>query len=356
MIPPLRLSFLLLSAVALGIGCNKSDEQAIRTYPAPKDAPAPAMVDAGGQGDSDEGTSDVAMPQPHGGVQWTLPAGWKEVPSTEKIRLATFQVSADDPTAVVTLVNMGPQELAPNLGRWADQLHLSASDAELLRAVSKEQIGAASADVAQLTGPADGTNPPKSILAALVPHGRLTLIVKLWAPAAVVSAHKANFESFLHSLRFADEQTQPDAPQISSSPASQRLAKWTAPPGWVEVQNPSQVRVLSFRVGPSENAADAAVEKFPAGVLAEWVPNLNRWRGQVGLEPAADPNSAKGSEVSVGGRPGQLYEFVGPSKALLIAIVRKGDAAWFFKLQGPGDVVTSQKAAFVDFLKSVQFE
>ena len=354
MIPPLRLSFLLLSAVALGIGCDKSDDQAIRTYAAPKDAPAPAMVDVGGQADSDEGTSDVAMSRPGGGVQWTLPADWKEVPSTEKIRLATFQVSADDPTAVVTLVNMGTQELAPNLRRWADQLHLSASDAELLRAVSKEQVGAASADVAQLTGPDDGTNPPKSILAALVPHGRLTLIVKLWAPTAIVDSQKANFESFLHSLRFADEQ--PQTPQISSSPTGQRLAKWTAPAGWVEQENPSASRVLSFRVGPSANPADAAVERFSAGVLAEWEPNVNRWRGQVGLDPAADANSIKASDVSIGGRPGQLYEFIGPSKALLIAIVRQGDAAWFFKLHGSGDVVTSQKAAFVDFLKSVQFE
>lgn len=356
MIPPLRLSFLLLLAAALGIGCNKSDEQAIRTYPAPKDAPAPAMVDAGGQADSDGAPSDVATPQPPAGVHWTLPAGWKEVPSAEKMRLATFQVYADDPTAVVTLVNMGPQELAPNLRRWADQLHLTATDTELLGAVSKEQVAGASADVAQLTGPDDGANPPKSILAALVPQGGLTLIVKLWAPTAIVASQKANFESFLHSLRFGDEQTQPEAPQISSSPAGQRLAKWTAPPGWVEVQNPSQVRVLSFRAGPSDNPADAAVERFPAGVLAEWAPNLNRWREQVGLGPVADVNSAKGSEVSVGGSTGQLYEFIGPSKALLIAIVKQGDAAWFFKLQGPGDVVTSQKAAFVDFLKSVQFE
>lgn len=356
MIPPLRFSFLLLSALALGIGCNKSDEQAIRTYAAPKDAPVPAMVDAGGQADSDGGASEAAMPQPQAGVQWTLPAGWKEAPSAEKLRLATFQVSADDPSAVVTLVNLGPQELAPNLRRWADQLHLGASDSELLRAVSKEQVAGASAEVAHLTGPSDGVNPPKSILAALVPHDGSTLIVKLWAPAAVVSAQKGNFETFLHSLRFGDEQPQPETSQLPSSSGGQRLAKWTAPPGWVEVANPSQVRVLSFRVGPSENPADAAVEKFPAGVLAEWAPNLNRWRGQAGLEPVADANSAKGLDVSVGQRPGQLYEFMGPSKALLIAIVRQGDAAWFFKLQGPSDVVAGQRAAFVDFLKSVQFE
>ena len=137
---------------------------------------------------------------------------------------------------------------------------------------------------------------------------------------------------------------------------------WKLPEGWIEMPA-GQMRVASFNVkGPDGKQADVSVIPLPGAAGGDFA-NVNRWRGQVGLQPVSEEELAKLAEsVEVGDQPAKLYAQIGKSPGtaeetgILGVILHRDDMAWFFKMTGAGVVVSQQKAAFVDFLKSVKFE
>ncbi|MFO1478120.1 MAG: hypothetical protein U1F98_15900 [Verrucomicrobiota bacterium] len=135
---------------------------------------------------------------------------------------------------------------------------------------------------------------------------------------------------------------------------------WTLPSGW-EQQTPGEMRVASFSVKADGKQADVSVVPLP-GLAGGDLPNVNRWRGQVGLGPiSADDLKAQSQSVEVGGLPAELYDQGGKSPSsgdpmrILAVILHRDDMAWFFKMTGDDALVAQQKSAFVDFLKSLQF-
>jgi hypothetical protein len=163
----------------------------------------------------------------------------------------------------------------------------------------------------------------------------------------------------------------PGHPDISSTPGfsppamsgsgSPRLT-WKTPDGWKELA-PGQMRVASFKItGAGGKLADVSI--IPLGGIAGGdVANVNRWRGQVGLEPVpADEIKKLAQSVEVAGQPADLYELAGKNPGngepagILAAITQREDTAWFFKMTGDPEVIAEQKPAFVEFLKSVRFE
>jgi hypothetical protein len=127
-------------------------------------------------------------------------------------------------------------------------------------------------------------------------------------------------------------------------------AQWTAKPG-------SAMRKGSYAVpGPDGAMADLSITAFP-GDVGGALANVNRWRGQVGLPPLGEADLAGASEAF--DHNGLQFTVVDlgseqSSRRLLGAIVPFGEGTWFFKLLGPAPVVAEQKAAFLDFLKTVK--
>jgi hypothetical protein len=137
--------------------------------------------------------------------------------------------------------------------------------------------------------------------------------------------------------------------------------KYTLPEGWKE-KPATQMRVASCEVSENGKTADVSVIPLP-GVAGSDLANVNRWRGQVGLEPQAEADLKKIAEpVELAGQPGELYDLAGTSPGsgeparILGVILHRDDAAWFFKMTGDAALVEKSKPAFVVFLKSVQFE
>jgi hypothetical protein len=130
--------------------------------------------------------------------------------------------------------------------------------------------------------------------------------------------------------------------------------KYTVPDGWQE-KTPTEMRVASF--GISENGKDADMSVIPLGGMAGGdLANVNRWRGQVGLDALADADLQKLAEkVEIAGQPADLYDMAGTAERIVGVIFHNGDATWFFKMTGDPDLVEKQKPAFVSFLKSFQF-
>ena len=134
---------------------------------------------------------------------------------------------------------------------------------------------------------------------------------------------------------------------------------WTLPQGW-ESKPASGMRVATFVVqGVSTDALDISVVSFP-GDGGDDLANVNRWRGQVGLNPLTqDQLSSALLPIQSAAGTLQLTDSAGsatggkPAKRMLAAWLRLGGKAWFFKLLGEPAAVNDQKNNFVSFLKSL---
>jgi len=162
----------------------------------------------------------------------------------------------------------------------------------------------------------------------------------------------------------------PGHPDISSMPSLAAGAApgtgptpltWKTPDGWTQLA-PGQMRVGSFKViGAGGKTADVSI--IPLGGTAGGdVANVNRWRGQIGLNPvSAEEIKQAAQSVEVAGEPTGLYDLTGKNPGtgepagILAAIAQRGETAWFFKMTGDPGLLAEQKPAFVEFLKSVRF-
>lgn len=366
---PVRASLLLFLAAVLGVGCNR-DETAIRTYSAPKDAPAP-QVAAAPEMPAEATGAEAPPPSTSEPITWSVPTGWKAVHSDSKMRYATFQVSPEDPKAQLTVMQL-PAEAAdvlPNVNRWAGQLKLpDVTAADVSKYVQPTQVSGEQASMVDMTGSAESGNPPTRLLAAIVPHGESAWFVTLKAAEPIAAAQKQSFGEFVRSIQF------PTGPAASASPESRaeqafgpsdqsfKLTKWKTPEGWQEQPGSNEFRVTSFRVGSGDATAELLVSRIPQQGIGSLLGNINRWREQVGLEPVTTDKDAGFRPVNVAGQPALFLSLVGPNadgkepKQILVALTIRGADGWFFKMLGPESVVAPQQDAFRQFLDSLQFE
>jgi hypothetical protein len=163
------LSTFALGAIVAVMGCEKKEE--VRSYSAPKDsgvAAAPA------------GSAQAAVKE----VQWTVPAGWKELPP-QPMRHAGFSISPDDPSAIFTVIPLPKSPLVENVNRWEGQVGLKPSGAEQVeKMIRHADLPGGHADIIDLTGPepTDGKKRPR-ILGAMIERGPQIWFFKMTAPA-----------------------------------------------------------------------------------------------------------------------------------------------------------------------------
>lgn len=131
---------------------------------------------------------------------------------------------------------------------------------------------------------------------------------------------------------------------------------WSAPATWTP-KTGSAMRKGSFSVKHDGAEADLSITAFP-GDTGGLHPNLNRWRGQVGL-PTASPAELDAALQHVDGQGlhFEIIDLVGtgakPTR-LLGAIAYYNGNSWFFKLTGPDSLVAGEKPAFLAFLQTVK--
>lgn len=110
---------------------------------------------------------------------------------------------------------------------------------------------------------------------------------------------------------------------------------WSVPAGWQEVETTSSMRIATFRAA---NGQEVAVTAFP-GDVGGLLANVNRWRGQVGLDPTDEQGviphltRLEGANVIIVDIPGEAVRLVG-------SIIQVGDGqTWFVKTIGESDMV-----------------
>jgi hypothetical protein len=112
------------------------------------------------------------------------------------------------------------------------------------------------------------------LLGAIVPHEKQVWFLKMAGPAFEVEKHRDQFDQFLASIRFVD--------------AAKTPITWTVPEGWVKEPD-SPARYASFQLGTEDNPLTLTVSKFDrVGEAASVLANVNRWRGQIELQPIGE--------------------------------------------------------------------
>lgn len=347
--------------MCLAIGCDDRSSE-VQFYPAPKEVPrVEPVVDTHGH---DHGATESNGSTT---LTWIVPAGWKELPA-QQMRVATFAINEGEPPVELTVIPLGPEagDVLANVNRWEGQLGLPASSKDALgEVVQHVDVNTLHVDVVDLTG-AESQNPRQRMLAAIVPHGGKTWFFKAVGPVDIVSAQKANFDAFIASLKpdvsdgAAKTQAADGAATTPARPAvTATLAKHATPEGWTQQANTQAPRIVAFDVGPADKKAEMVVTSFAPDNAGGFRDNINRWRGQIGLEPITDPSSLKMEDATVGKDfPAIVLDFenpVEPAKRMVVAIASVGREFWFLKLTGPADVVAQQRNAFDAFIKSLEF-
>jgi hypothetical protein len=350
-------SVILISAFA---GC-KRDETTVYQVPnenSSSSQPAPvAMPETSSSKMAPPTAAAMSLPQ----LKYQLPEGWQEKPPTE-MRVASFTaLGANGQSADVSVIPL------PIVGRdlelinmWRSQVQLPAtSDPDAVKQAEPVAIGADQGRLFQFVSeqPMVG-NARQRILVAMLTRGDMSWFFKMTGADAFVASQKQNFLQFLKSVSFVENApAQMGAATENQSVSPNANSIWTIPSDWKPLP-PSQFLLAEFSIAGTNGAtADVNVAELGGkggGLLA----NVNRWRGQLGLQPVEEILT---TPLDVTGGKAQVVDFTGTDSKtgkptrLIGAIVPQNDRTWFYKLMGDKTVVAQQKDAFLKFIQSANY-
>lgn len=128
--------------------------------------------------------------------------------------------------------------------------------------------------------------------------------------------------------------------------------QWDAPASWTVAQN-DQFSKVAWQTGPKGSEARITLSDLP--IAAGMVPQLTRWRGQIGLTQESDANPMDGTEqLKLPTGAGTYVDFQGDEETILGMLVPQGSKLWVFKFRGSNEVADQQRAPFRKFCESVR--
>jgi len=313
-------------------------------------------------------------------VNYVLPDGWKEKPLTQ-MRVASFEVSGKGKTADVSVIPLGGMsggDLA-NVNRWRGQVSLPPiTDDDLAKLTESVAITGKPSGLYDIAGTSPGSGNSERILGAILHDENTVWYFKMAGDPDLVESQKTNFIAFLQSVTF-DTAAAPAAMDLSQLPASHpaipgmnavvpsvavdsSVAKptWTVPADW-QAGPLAQFLVAKFII-PGSGAATAAVNVSSlAGDGGGLMPNVNRWRGQLGQPPLSADDLANLPTIDASGVKGTLVDVAGtdprtsqPARLIGVVLPFNGQT-WFYKLMGDATVVAQQKDALIQFIQSAKY-
>jgi hypothetical protein len=202
------------------------------------------------------------------------------------------------------------------------------------------------------------------ILVATVGEGHTDWFIKMTGPDDVVREAKPAFVEFLKSLAFSAGTPAPKPPSsrmdMGQPMAAARKPTWQVPADWQE-QAPGPMLTAKFLVTADGQQAEVTVSSL-AGDGGGALPNVNRWRAQLLLQPiSADELLKLTAPVDLAGGKAMMVDLKGTSAKngaparLVVVSVPQDDRTWFYKLLGDEAVVEKHKAGFLKFLQSIKY-
>ena len=374
-IRPAALGALL---VLVATACNRDEVKVYHVETNDVSASAPAAVP-----DPTPAAMPAAMPPglpapDNSGLprlKYTLPAGWTEKPPTQ-MRVASFDISESGKSVDVSIVPLGGMAGGDfaNVNRWRGQLaQPPLDDGALQQLAEKIEVAGQPADLYDLSGTTPGGGGPGRIVAVILHRDDNVWFFKMTGDADLAEKQKAAFISFLKSLQFdapafaspIDQGELPPAhppiggmDAVSTAPAATSdKPTWTVPAGWQEGP-PSEFLVAKYIItGTGDAKADLNISTS-AGAGGGLAPNVNRWRGQLGLPAISEILT---TPVDVPGGKADQVDFsgtdvrTGKPARIISVIVPQGGQTWFYKLMGDPNLVAQQQPAFIHFIQSAKY-
>lgn len=339
-------------------GCKK---QEITVYRVPKENRASMALP-----DAKDGSS-----VPAGNISWTVPAGWQQQAGSA-MRQASFRVTGKNGKQADMSVVVFPGDAGgtlANINRWRGQLNLPAvNETEMARLTEKLKGNGREFVIVNMAGPKlqDNADSPSRLLGAILHQGDQSWFFKMMGDDHVVTEQKSSFLAFLKSVQFPTETanaTGPKSVPVAAADTPPRKIHWKVPTGWRE--QPAQgMRQGSFLiVGKDARQADVSIISLP-GTAGGTLANVNMWRSQLALPPTVEGDLARcTSQIRIADHSVTLVDLVSASPVIdgkyrgriSAAILPQDDQTWFFKLSGEDSLVGKEKAAFLEFVKSVRF-
>ena len=130
---------------------------------------------------------------------------------------------------------------------------------------------------------------------------------------------------------------------------------YTVPKGWEDFPA-SGIRKANLKVIDENGTAELTVLVFhgDVGVL---LANINRWRGQVGLDDVTDEDLSRYTEgYSISKHPGLYVRLEGGAQSILGGLLPFHGSTWFFKFLGNSGTVLGNEGKMKAFLDSVLLE
>lgn len=314
--------------------------------------------------------SGSAQPQ----LTWKTPEGWTEVPPGE-MRVASFKIQGQNgkqaDVSVIPLPGLPGSDEA-NVNRWRGQVGLPpVSPDELKKSAESVEADGQPAQLYDIAGQNPGSGDATRILGVIQHRAGAVWFFKMTGDADLAEQQKPALVAFLKSVKFTTVQAQTElppshppvgdtgmgAPTASAPVSSEGKPDWQVPADWQEVSG-GQFLVAKFMLAGIGGATAAVNVSSSPGDGGGLLPNVNRWRGQLGLPQIVeilttpiDVTNGKAQLVDMSGtdtRTGQPTRLVG-------VMVPQSGQTWFYKLMGDAKVVESQKNAFTKFVQSVKY-
>jgi hypothetical protein len=258
-------------------------------------------------------------------ITWTMPPGWRREAGNQ-MRYATLRSESKEHPVEVTVTDLpgDASNVLANVNRWRGQLSLPpVTDGDLARVSKEITIDGIKAIMVDFTG----YGKEGSKMAPFAGH----------PPLASLPAAPAN----------------PGKPGIN----------YTKPESWTLLpEEGSGIRLVGFQVTEADQSVQITITPLAANsgsILA----NVNRWRGQLGLPDIGEIQMQRDlQEIEVAGLRCPYVDLLGPVSAspqrlrMLVAVARRGDRTWYFKMVGNPALVGQQKSNFELFLRSMRFE
>lgn len=145
-----------------------------------------------------------------------------------------------------------------------------------------------------------------------------------------------------------------NSPNKAMQKQSSKIA-WNTPKSWKEKPGNS-IRIGSFTLPAiGEKKAELSIIVL-AGSGGGIAPNINRWRGQIGLDNLSE-KEIKNSLKSIEGKLGQYFsiymENKSSNKAIMSAFILHKGKTIFIKATGHPEVIKVQKKTFISFTKGI---
>lgn len=262
-----------------------------------------------------------------GTPQWTLPKGWRERPA-EGMRFATLEIETGGGTLEATVTSLPRGEdvneasyALSNINRWRDQLGLSPIDeAELDQQTTKVELEGAKAILVNFEGRLKSGGMGQPPFAGGPTAGPLT--------------------------------GASGAPNGRSGPGESAELTYQVPEGWEELGPGAMGRKAGFRVTDGDRVAETTISTAGGGLLA----NVNRWRGQVMLEPIDEEQlQIEAQFIAVGDSKGAYFRLVGPQRTILGVVAPVAGDVWFIKLASDNELAEREREHFEQLVKSIHF-